>query len=60
MVIKDGTDNFQHTTSAEGGIRNLIQLFAIGSNMINVMPLTFALMARITETSNISNSSGFC
>jgi hypothetical protein len=61
MVIKDGTDIHQHTTSAEGGIRKLIQLFAIGCNMIHVMPLAFALMARITEMpTNISNSRGFC
>jgi hypothetical protein len=48
-VIKDGTDIYQHTTSAKGGIRKLIQLVAIGHNMIHVMPLAFALMARITE-----------
>ena len=55
------TDIYQHTTSAEGGIRKLIQLFAIGGNMIHVMPLAFALMARINEMlTNISNSSGFC
>lgn len=61
MVIKDGTVIYQHTTSAEGGKRELIQLFAIGGNMRNVMPLAFALMARITQMpTNISNSSGFC
>jgi hypothetical protein len=61
VVIKDGTDIYQHTTSAEDGIMKLTQLFAIGSNMIHVMPLAFALMARITEMpTNISNSSGFC
>jgi len=60
MVIKDGTDIYQHTTTAEGGIRKLIKLFALGGNIRNVMPLAFALMARITEMpTNISNSSGF-
>jgi len=34
MVIMDGTDIYQHTTSAEGGIRKLIQLFAKGGNTI--------------------------
>jgi len=61
MVINDETDIYQHTTSAEGGIKKLTQLFAIGSNMIHVMPLAFALMARITEVpTSISKSSGFC
>ena len=61
MVIKEGTDIYQHTTCAEGVIRKLIQPFAIGRNMIHVMPLAFALMARITEMpTNISKRSEFC
>jgi hypothetical protein len=61
MVIKDGTDACQHTASAEGGIGQLKQLFAIGSIMRHVIPLAFALVARITEMpTNTADSSGFC
>jgi hypothetical protein len=61
MVIKDGTDAHQHIASAEGGVRKVVKLFEIGGIMRHVMPLAFALTARINKIpTDISESGGFC